>query len=61
MAMHTTFVVSVLGRRLLTRVFHLHEQQVSLVLAQARPKIQKWINSAETEDPESLGASIARR
>jgi len=28
--------------------------QVSLVLVQARPKIQKWISDAETEDPESL-------
>ncbi|KAH7097948.1 hypothetical protein BKA62DRAFT_623276 [Auriculariales sp. MPI-PUGE-AT-0066] len=28
--------------------------QVSVILTQARPKIQKWISNAETEDPESL-------
>lgn len=28
--------------------------QVSLILVQARPKIQKWIGNAETDDPESL-------
>jgi hypothetical protein len=32
------------------------EQQVSSILKAARPKIQKWISDAQTDDPESLGA-----
>ena len=30
-------------------------QQVASILRDARPKIQKWISNAETDDPESLG------
>lgn len=30
-------------------------QQVSSILVAARPKLQKWISDAETDDPESLG------
>jgi len=30
-------------------------QQVSSILITARPKLQKWISDAETDDPESLG------
>jgi ADP-ribosylation factor-binding protein GGA len=30
-------------------------QQVAQILSSARPKIQKWINDAETDDSESLG------
>ena len=33
------------------------QQQVASILTSARPKIQKWISDAETEDPESLGLS----
>ncbi len=32
-----------------------HQQQVASILRDARPKIQKWISNAETDDPESLG------
>jgi len=31
-------------------------QQVAAPLLSARPKLQKWISDAESEDPESLGA-----
>lgn len=30
-------------------------QQVASILRDARPKIQKWISNAESDDPESLG------
>ncbi|KAG6892460.1 hypothetical protein C0993_003796, partial [Termitomyces sp. T159_Od127] len=30
------------------------QQQVSSILASARPKLQKWISDAQTDDPESL-------
>ncbi|KAG6876486.1 hypothetical protein C0992_012812 [Termitomyces sp. T32_za158] len=31
-----------------------YDQQVSSILASARPKLQKWISDAQTDDPESL-------
>ncbi len=31
------------------------EQQVATILSSARPKIQKWISDAETNDPEMMG------
>ncbi len=34
-------------------------QQVSSILIAARPKLQKWISDAETDDPESLGACFS--
>ena len=37
------------------RVCFLLFQQVSSILITARPKLQKWISDAETDDPESLG------
>jgi hypothetical protein len=33
-------------------------QQVATILLNSRPKIQKWISSAETDDPESLGIGV---
>jgi hypothetical protein len=30
-------------------------QQVASILLNSRPKIQKWISDAESDDPESLG------
>lgn len=30
-------------------------QQVGSLLSNARPRIQKWISDAESDDPESLG------
>ncbi|KAG5641568.1 hypothetical protein DXG03_004709 [Asterophora parasitica] len=35
--------------------------QVSSILAAARPKLQKWISDAQSDDPESLGAYIRSR
>lgn len=34
---------------------HSLPQQVSSILASARPKLQKWISDAQADDPESLG------
>src|SRR6266576_2630052 len=33
-------------------------QQVATILLNSRPKIQKWISDAESDDPESLGMFI---
>jgi hypothetical protein len=35
------------------------EQQVAAPLLSARPKLQKWISDAETDDPESLGSAVS--
>jgi ADP-ribosylation factor-binding protein GGA len=36
-----------------------NSQQVATILTSARPKIQKWIEDAETDDPESLGTRLS--
>lgn len=35
------------------------QQQVSSILTSARPKLQKWISDAQTDDPESLGQLLS--
>lgn len=40
------------------RLIHFIMQQVSSILTTARPKLQKWISDAESDDPESLGLWI---
>jgi len=37
---------------------HRDLQQVATILLNSRPKIQKWISDAESDDPESLGNSV---
>ena len=34
-------------------------QQVASILVASRPKIQKWISDAESDDPESLGTPLS--
>jgi ADP-ribosylation factor-binding protein GGA len=49
--------VSVMQPLVITWYLHL-TQQVASILTSARPKIQKWISDAETEDSESLGKNL---